>query len=110
VEQSFDWPPTRNFRATGSINVHDARLRAGMNGRLDIIIERIPGAVSIPGAALFTHLGRPTVYVEDASGWKPREVQVIARNPDEVAIKGIDGGTRIALQEPDAPPNPGNAK
>jgi HlyD family secretion protein len=110
VEQSFDWPPTRNFRATGSFNQHDSRLRPGMNGRLDITIERIPDAVSIPAAALFTHLGRPTVYVEDASGWKAREVQVIARNPDEVAIKGIEGGTKIALAEPDAPPKPAESK
>jgi HlyD family secretion protein len=110
VEQSFDWPPTRNFRATGGFNEHDSRLRPGMNGRLDITIERIPDAVSIPAAALFTHLGRPTVYVEDASGWKAREVQVIARNPDEVAIKGIEGGTKIALAEPDAPPKPGESK
>ncbi len=110
VEQSFDWPPTRNFKATGSFNQHDSRLRPGMNGRLDITIERIPDAVSIPAAALFTHLGRPTVYVEDASGWKAGEVQVIARNPDEVAIKGIAGGTKIALAEPDAPPKPGDSK
>jgi HlyD family secretion protein len=110
VEQSFDWPPTRNFKATGSFDEHDSRLRPGMNGRLDITIERIADAVSIPAAALFTHLGRPTVYVEDSSGWKPREVQVIARNPDEVAIKGISGGTKIALAEPDAPPKPGEAK
>ena len=48
VEQSFDWPPTRNFRATGSFKEHDSRLRPGMNGRLDITIERIPDAVSIP--------------------------------------------------------------
>jgi len=110
VEQSFDWPPTRNFKATGSFDQRDSRLRPGMNGRLDITIERIPDAVSIPAAALFTHLGRPTVYVEDASGWKAREVQVIARNPDEVAIEGIAGGTKIALAEPDAPPKPGDSK
>jgi len=105
VEQSFDWPPTRNFRATGSFNEHDPRLRPGMNGRLDIIIERIPNAISIPANALFTRRGRPVVYVEDPSGWRPQEVQVVARNPDEVAIKGIAGGTKIALAEPDAAPN-----
>jgi hypothetical protein len=104
VEQSFDWPPTRSFRATGSFHEHDPRLRPGMNGRLDIIIERIPNAISIPANALFTHHGAATVYVEDKSGWRPQEVQVIARNPDEIAVKGIAGGTKVALQEPDAPP------
>lgn len=108
VEQSFDWPPTRNFRAIGSFNERDSRLRPGMNGRLDIIIERIPDAISIPAAALFTHLGRPTVYVQDRTGWKAREVQVIAQNPDEVAIKGIEGGTKVAMAEPDAAPKAGS--
>ena len=110
VEQSFDWPPSRNFRATGSFDEHDPRLRPGMNGRLDIIIERIPNAISIPANALFTRLGRPTVYVEDRSlGWRPQEVEVVARNPDEVAIKGIAGGTKIALAEPDAQAGKGGA-
>jgi HlyD family secretion protein len=104
VEQTFEWPPTRNFRAMGSFEDRDARLRPSMNGRLDIIIERIPDAISIPAAALFTHMGRPTVYVERSGGWAPREVQVIARNPDEVAIKGIEGGTKVAMAEPDAAP------
>lgn len=102
VEQSFEWPQTRSFRALGSFAQHDERLRPGMNGRLDIIIERIPDAVSIPSGGLFTRLGRPTVYVEEKNGWRPKEVEVVARNPDEVAIRGIAGGTRIALVEPDA--------
>jgi hypothetical protein len=29
-------------------------------------------------------------------------VEILARNPDEVAIKGIEAGTRVALVEPDA--------
>jgi len=59
---------------------------ARMNGRLDIVVERIPDAISIPASALFPRQGRPTVYVPDQSGWRPQEVQVLARNPDEVAI------------------------
>ncbi|MBZ5603583.1 MAG: efflux RND transporter periplasmic adaptor subunit [Acidobacteriia bacterium] len=102
VEQTFDWPPTRNFRAVGSFSDRDTRLRPGMNGRLDIIIERLPDAISIPSNALFTRLGRPAVYIENGAGWTPKEVEVLARNPDEVAIKGVDAGTKVSLVEPDA--------
>ena len=102
VEQTFDWPPSRNFRAVGSFAEHDNRLRPGMNGRLDIIIERIPDAISIPSSALFTRVGRPTVYVEKGGAWVPKEVEVLARNPDEVAIRGIESGTKVSLLEPDA--------
>jgi HlyD family secretion protein len=102
VEQTFDWPPSRNFRAIGSFAEHDNRLRPGMNGRVDIIIQRIPDAISIPSNALFTKMGRPTVYLASGSGWSPKEVEVLARNPDEVAIKGIAAGTKVSLVEPDA--------
>jgi len=102
VEQTFDWPPSRNFRAVGFFAEHDNRLRPGMNGRLDIITQRIPDAISIPAAALFTHMGRPTVYIESSEGWSPKEVEVLARNPDEVAIKGVAAGTKVSLVEPDA--------
>jgi HlyD family secretion protein len=102
VEQNYDWPPSRNFRAIGSFNQPDTRLRPGMNGRLDIIIQRLPDALSIPAAALFTRLGRPTVYIEDKAGWRPQEVEILARNPDEVAIRGISPGAKVSLTEPDA--------
>jgi multidrug efflux pump subunit AcrA (membrane-fusion protein) len=102
VEQTFDWPPSRNFRAVGAFAEPDNRLRPGMNGRLDIVTQRIPDAVSIPANALFTHMGRPTVYIQSRDGWSSKEVEVLARNPDEVAVKGLDTGTKVSLVEPDA--------
>ncbi len=107
VEQTFDWPPSRNFRAIGAFSDHDNRLRPGMNGRLDIVTQRIPDAISIPANALFTHKGRPIVYIESRDGFVPKEVEVLARNPDEVAVKGIDAGTKISLVEPDTQTKPG---
>lgn len=102
VEQEFDWPPTRNFRAMTSFNDPDKRLRPAMNSRVDIVVERIPNAISVPATAVFTKQGRPAVYVAEKNAWVSREVEILARNPDEVAIKGIAEGTKVALVEPDA--------
>ncbi len=102
VEQGFDWPPTRNFRAYSRFNERDNRLRPGMNSQVDIVIERIPVAVSVPAGAVFTRKGRPAVYVAENNAWVPHEVEILARNPDEVAIKGIAEGTKVSLVEPDA--------
>jgi multidrug efflux pump subunit AcrA (membrane-fusion protein) len=102
VEQGFDWPPTRNFRAFSSFNDRDTRLRPGMNSQVDIIVERIPVAISVPASAVFTRKGRPAVYVAENNTWVPHEVEILARNPDEVAIKGIAEGTKVSLVEPDA--------
>ena len=60
-----------------------------MNGGMDIIINRIPNAISIPAKALFTRAGKPIVYVAENGRYRPVGVEVLARNPDEIAVSGI---------------------
>jgi multidrug efflux pump subunit AcrA (membrane-fusion protein) len=102
VEQNYDWPPTRNFRAQAKFSALDKRLRPAMNGRMDVIVERIPDAISVPANAVFPRQGRPTVFIQDKGEWVPKEVQILAKNPDEVAVKGIGEGVKVSLVEPDA--------
>jgi RND family efflux transporter MFP subunit len=97
AEQSFEWPPTRSFKAWAPLLHPDPRLRPGMNGGMDIIIRRIPDAISIPAKALFTRASKPVVYLAENGRYKPVEVKVEARNPDEVAISGIPPGSMVAL-------------
>ena len=97
AEQSNDFPPTRSFRAYAPLPNPDPRLRPGMNGGLDIIINRTPNAISIPAKALFTHAGKPTVYLQGKGDYRRVEVRVQARNPDEVAITGLASGSLVAL-------------
>jgi hypothetical protein len=40
------------------------------------------------------------VYLPDKNGWRPQEVEIVARNPDEFAVRGIEAGARIALVDP----------
>lgn len=100
TEQDFEWPPSRNFKAYIAIDDPGARLRPGMNASADVIIARIPDAVSVPAKALFTDKGRPVVYIGTAHGYEARVVAVEARNPDEVAVKGLAAGSMVALVEP----------
>ena len=92
AEQSFEFPPTRSFRAYANLPKPDPRLRPGMNAGMDIIINRIPSAISIPSKALFTRAGKPVVFLAESNRYRPVEVQVLARNPDEVAISGVPAG------------------
>jgi HlyD family secretion protein len=78
----------------------DQRVRPGMNGTLDVVTNRIPGARIIPTKALFTRQGKPTVYVSSSDGFQAVAVEVLARNTDEVAIKGVDAAARVALVDP----------
>jgi multidrug efflux pump subunit AcrA (membrane-fusion protein) len=97
AEISTDYPYTRSFRAYASILRPDARLRPEMNGGMDIIVSRIPDAISIPSKALFTRAGKPIVYLAEKGRYRAVEVEVQARNPDEVAISGISAGSTVAL-------------
>jgi HlyD family secretion protein len=100
TEQNWEWPPTKNFKAYAGLDQPDKRLRPGMNASADVIISRIPDAISIPAKALFTDKGKPVVYVKTKTGYDARQVEVQARNPDDVAVKGLEAGVSVALAEP----------
>jgi HlyD family secretion protein len=101
AELGIEYPPTRSFHAQAALTNPDSRLRPGMNGGMDIVIKRIPDAISIPSKAVFTHAGKPIVYQADHGRYLPVEVQLLARNPDEVAISGIPAGALVTLVDPE---------
>jgi HlyD family secretion protein len=101
TEQNFEWPPSRSFKAYLALEGTAPQLRPGMNSSADIIVARIPEAISIPAKGLFTDKGRPIVYVQTKEGYERRVVSVEARNPDDVAVKGIDAGSQVTLVEPE---------
>jgi HlyD family secretion protein len=78
----------------------DQRVRPGMNGTLDVVTRRIPEATIIPAKALFTRQGRPTVYALSAGGYDPVAVEVLARNSDEIAVKGVAADARVTMVDP----------
>jgi HlyD family secretion protein len=100
TEQNWEWPPTRNFRSYAALDQPENRLRPGMNASSDFVISRIPNAVSIPAKALFTNQGKPIVYIKTDRGYQAKNVTLQARNPDDVAIQGIEAGTAVTLVEP----------
>jgi multidrug efflux pump subunit AcrA (membrane-fusion protein) len=101
LQMTLEWPPTRSFRAYGRLEKPDPRLRPGMNGNMDIVVRQIPDAISVPGKAVFLHDGKPVVYLASAEGPRRVEVEVLGRNPDEVAIKGIAADAVVLLASPE---------
>jgi HlyD family secretion protein len=92
-----EYPPVRSFLALASVLHPDPRMRPGMNGAMDIVVNRVPNAISIPTKALFTRDGKPIVYLANGDHYRPVEVKVEARNPDEVAVSGIPAASTVAL-------------
>jgi multidrug efflux pump subunit AcrA (membrane-fusion protein) len=101
AEANNEWPPVRNFRAYAAIPNPDPRLRPGMNGGMDIIVNRLPNAISIPAKALFTRAGKPIVYVAENGRYRAVGVEVQARNPDELAVTGLSPGVMVTLVDPE---------
>jgi hypothetical protein len=91
----------RSFHAYAALGEDmDERIRPGMNGSMDIVLDRVPDTRIVPAQSLFTRGGEPTLYVVDGGRFRPVDVEVIARNTDEVAVSGIEPGARVALIDP----------
>jgi multidrug efflux pump subunit AcrA (membrane-fusion protein) len=97
AEAGYEYPPTRSFKAWAPISHPDSRLRTGMNCGMDIVVNRIPNAISIPAKALFTRNGKPVVFVAERGLYRPVEVELLARNPDEIAVSGLTAGAMVTL-------------
>jgi len=95
-----EWLPTSTFRGFAPIEEPDSRLRPGMNGTMDVVVEKIPDATIVPSKTLFTRDGEPVVFVQEAGRHRITKVQVVARNPDEVAVTGVEPGAMVTLVEP----------
>jgi multidrug efflux pump subunit AcrA (membrane-fusion protein) len=101
TEESFEeWPPTRTFRAFAALRNADPRMRPGMNAGADIVQQTLKGVISVPARAVFTEHSRPVVYVRRDTAYVPTPIDIQARNPDEVAIRGIAASTTVALVQP----------
>ena len=101
AELGTDYPPTRSFRAYAALPSPDSRLRPGMNGGMDIVIDRLPKAISIPAKAVFTRDGKPVVFLAERGAYRQVTVQLLARNPDEVAVSGIPAKAMVTLVDPE---------
>jgi multidrug efflux pump subunit AcrA (membrane-fusion protein) len=101
TEMGWEWPPTRTFRGFAVLQKEDARLRPGMNGRMDVVLRRIPAALTVPSKSIFTKNGQAVVYVPSGGDYKAVNVDVEARSPEETAIRGIRENTLVTLVEPE---------
>jgi len=100
AEMSID-SRTRGFHVYADLgSTADERVRPGMNGTLDVVVARIPEATIVPAKALFTRHGKPTIYTVTGGSFQPLEVEIVARNPDEVAVKGVRADAQVAMADP----------
>ena len=95
------FPPEKNFPAQASIRELDSRLRPGMSATVEVIVDRRPDELVIPNKASFQIEGQPVVYVRSGAGFRSQPIEVVARNSNEIVVRGVEEGQLIALENPE---------
>ncbi len=89
------------FPAFATLKNLDPRLRPGMTGSVEIVIESHPNSLLIPTRASFLSQGKPAVYVQKGQEFAIRLIEVGRRNEtDIIVLKGLKAGEVVALENP----------
>lgn len=80
-------------------------LRPGLLADVQIIVERVPNAISIPNQAVFERDGKLIAWVKHGGEWEPRPFTPLKRSESVMVVtKGLNPGERVALSDPTAKP------
>lgn len=91
----------KTFPARATLASVDPRMRPGMSGSAEIIIEAQPDVLLIPARSSFVHNGKPAVYIQRGSNFTIRPIEVGKRNEsDIVVLKGLSEGEQVTLENP----------
>jgi HlyD family secretion protein len=89
------------FPARATLKNLDPRLRPGMTGSAEVVIESQPNTLLIPARASFLHNGKPAVWVQKGAEFTIRSIEVGARNDTDIIVKsGLKPGEVVALEDP----------
>jgi HlyD family secretion protein len=98
---SAGWPIPRNFDLEIGIDPADPRLKPGMTVQINVIVGRVPDAITIPAQASFLKSGRTVAYVWNGTAFEERVIQVERRSRDRILVSsGLKQDDLVALQDP----------
>lgn len=91
----------KTFPAYATLKNLDPRLRPGMSGSAEIVLESHADSILIPIRASFLSEGQPAVYIQHGQDFELRKIEVGKRNDtDIVVLKGLKAGDVVALENP----------
>jgi multidrug efflux pump subunit AcrA (membrane-fusion protein) len=89
------------FPARATLTKLDPRLRPGMTGSAEIVIEDYSNVLLIPARASFLSNGKPAVYVQRGQDFTIRQIEVGKRNENDIIVaNGLKPGEVVALENP----------
>jgi len=91
----------KTFPARATLTSVDPRMRPGMSGSAEVIIESQANVLLIPARSSFVHNGKPAVYVQRGSNFTIRPIEVGRRNETDIVVKnGLKEGEQVTLENP----------
>ena len=106
VAKPREWrSPIKYFETILTLERMDpATMKPGQNVRARIVLEDIPGIITIPRGAIFEKDGKRVAYRLEGGRFSPVEVAIGHNSLSRVVIeKGLQPGDRIALRDPTRP-------
>jgi multidrug efflux pump subunit AcrA (membrane-fusion protein) len=98
-------PSVHVFEVVIDIDERDDRLKPGMSAEVEVTVQTLPEALSVPLAAVFPAPRGHVVYRRDGSGFRAVPVVLGHRNlTDAVVDSGLTEGDVIALHNPNLTP------
>lgn len=95
----------KGFKVEAVIEDNDGRLKPGMSVSMNVPVERVTDAVSVPVGAVFRERKENVVYVRKSGTTEKRKVVVGLTDMSHAEIKsGLQEGEEILLVEPAASP------
>lgn len=97
----MDAPNVQVFELVVDIKEQDDRLKPGMSASIEIVVDTVPDALSVPLEALREAKGRSLVYRREGRSLDPVQVRVSKRNAVAAVIdSGLEEGAILALKPP----------
>ncbi|MDI6783144.1 MAG: efflux RND transporter periplasmic adaptor subunit [bacterium] len=89
------------FEVTVKIARPDSRLRPGMTGKVEIILDTVPQAVYIPLDAVVAEQGKQVVYIKKKDGKRERQEVTLGKENGKFVMvtKGLKAGEEIYLPQ-----------
>ena len=103
LDFSGGWPINRNFTLEILLDQTDPRFKPGISGQVNVVVDHVADAISVPAQSLFEKSGQNVAYVWSGSQFDERTVEIARKSGDKVLIaKGLKAGEQVALRDPTA--------
>ena len=107
--QFFDSGEGDGVEVTVQLTEADPQMHAGFTAQVLFLGEKKKNVLYIPRQAVFMKDGKRFVYVKTGSGYEQREMKIDGESESRAVVEGLGQGTLVALVDPTAPRNMGNA-